>query len=129
MKVVYSEQIPLRAITLRQLQEGACFPTDNLLKDIENARDKIVSLLRDYERVKDFGGHIYSFSIVANSLDMTHEGTGTIEIEFPIQIFNGCRDLNDSLADKMKLHVSVEFDNGTARITGEEAYTRDMDEI
>jgi hypothetical protein len=78
MKVVYSEQIPLRA-----LPSGSC--------KREPVLQQIVSLLRDYERVKDFGGHIYSFSIVANSPDMTHELTGTIEIEFPIQIFNGCR--------------------------------------
>jgi hypothetical protein len=29
----------------------------------------------------------------------------------------------------MKLNVSVEFDNATAGITGEEAYTRDRKEI
>jgi hypothetical protein len=124
MNIRYSETVRLSASTIEALSQDSINARELLRKDIEYGSGKIVSLLRRYERLKDNGGKIFSFTITGD-ITIDHTGAGFFEAKFPVQLSYGCRELNEWIDEKMVLSIQVDFTKTSAIITGEEVFVSD----
>ena len=123
MSIRYSETISLNAATAAAIKVESTDARELLRQDIETSSPKIVSILRDYQRLKDNGGKIFTFTI-SSDITIDIAGSGFFVVTFPVQVSYGCRELNEWIDEKMVLHIQVNFTRASATITGEEAVER-----
>lgn len=126
MGIRYSEKIPLSPATIQAWNRGVSDVVEPLKLDIENSAARIVSLLRDYQRLKDNGGFVHTFSINEISGDST--GLVYCEVTYPVRISYGCKDLNEWIDEKMVLSIQVDFEHSNAVVSGEEFLVGDREE-
>lgn len=125
MGIRYSENIPLSQATIQAWSRGVPELQEPLKLDIENSAARIVSLLRNYQRLKDSVGFIHTFSI--NEISNDPKGLVFCEVKYPVRISYGCKDLNEWVEEKMVLSLQVDFEHTSAVVTGAEALARDLE--
>ena len=117
MGQIYSRVIPLSTVTVAAIRSEDRERDDLLSKDIEGSMDLIISLLRDYEADKTTRGQVYTCTVKETMIRST--GEGQFKAAFPINMFNGCMDINTYVDETMLISIKIDFDNHTALLTGE----------
>jgi hypothetical protein len=118
MSIRYSETIPLNTPTVAALKTDSADATELLRQDIESCAGKVVSILRSYQRLKDNGGKIYTFTI-SSDIAIDTAGSGFFEVTFPVRLSYGCRELIEWINEKMVFSVQLDYSRASATITGE----------
>lgn len=110
--------IDIRNETIKAIQQDDGQKVDLLIADIEHANDTVISLLKNYAIEKDHHGQVYTYNPI-KTLHINEDGHGGLTLFFPINVFNGCRDINIDFNEKVHVTIDINFERKKAILTGE----------
>lgn len=114
-----SVTIELRSITIQAIRDNQEDKDDLLQEDIENDKDSIINLLRNYADEKDHRGQVDDYDSI-EYLEVDKSGVGGFTIYYRVNIYSGCKDLDEDLDEEMHVEINIDFKNKTANLIGEE---------
>jgi len=99
---------------------------DSLYEELTNIhKDKICSLLTGYCEER---GVVYNFKIEKETLNIDNLGKGSFSVNYDINIYSGCKDMNHDKEAQMEIEIIINLTNGSADLIGEDKPERDPDE-
>lgn len=111
--------IPIRPETVYNIQHGDIGEAANMLQDdIEAAEQMLISLLKNYEQEKDPRGQVVTMGNI-QSLEIDKDGVGQFLIYFPVNVYSGCKNIDEDFDEEMSVSINVDTTNNTATLTGE----------
>nr|WP_281719620.1 hypothetical protein [Nitrosomonas nitrosa] len=114
-----STTIKLRNETISAIRNDTGEGDDLLLEDIESSEDDVIDLLKNYEQEKDPRGQVYTIDEI-ESVEINKDGRGGFWAYFPVNVYSGCRDIDEDFDEEKYISIEVDFNTGLATLTGDE---------
>ena len=115
--ITYSEKISLSPDLIKDIADS-----DHPYQQLEAillASNVLYTLMLDYEYGK---GNLHNVKLIENSLVMSSETTGTVNVSYDISEFSVCSALDYTGAYTMRLDFKLDLKSGEVILTGEERY-------
>ena len=116
--MIPTASIPLQQQTIDAIKNDGEEKLELFLEDLDRSKNELIELLREYQNEKDQRGQVYTFDPI-DDVEIEADGKGGFWVDFPVNIYSGCRDVNGDIEEQKYISITIDFENNSAELTGE----------